>query len=164
MMAIVVKRQKLNLLERLFLWEVIRGMIITFRHFLVNLFNINKVPTLNYPEQKRVLAPNFRAQHRLLAGPGGYLKCTACRLCSQACPVGCITIEAGPHPDPQVKKKYPARYEIDISRCIFCNFCVEACPFEAIDMNSGRYELAAPQLSGYKLNREALSSDQGVQK
>ena len=157
-MARVINRPKLNFLERLYLLEILRGMAITLRHFLDNILHIRKLPTLNYPEQKRILPDAYRARHRLLKDEKGLLKCTACTLCAQACPSGCIFIEAGAHPDPAVKKKYPARYDIDLGRCIFCGFCVEACPFDAIDMKSGIYELCAAELSAFKVNKGILSN------
>jgi NADH-quinone oxidoreductase subunit I len=157
-MAIVVKRPRLSLLERLYVTEVIRGMAITFGHFIRNVFNTNALPTLNYPEQKRTLPAAFRGLHRLLKEENGTLKCTACKLCAAACPSSCIEVEAGPHPDPAVKRKYPARYTIDIGRCIFCGYCVEACPFAAIDMKSGMYELAGPEPGAFSMTKEKLSS------
>ena len=156
-MAIVIKRPVLNLFERLYIFEIMRGMAITFVHFMKNVFNMNALPTLNYPEQKRTLSDNYRALHRLLKDENGVLKCTACKLCAVACPSKCITVEAGPHPDPAVKRKYPAQYVIDIGRCIFCGFCVEACPFSALDMKSGVYELASPALDSFIMTKEKLS-------
>lgn len=154
--VVVVKRPKLNFLERIYLWEIARGMVITLRHFVRNLFNPCKVPTLNYPEQKRVLAPNYRGRHRLLKDEKGELKCRACKLCALACPSSCIVVEPAKLADPKAKK-YPAQYDLDMSRCTFCGFCVEACPFEALDMNSGIYELGGSDPE-FIYNKEKLSS------
>jgi len=156
-MAIVVKRPRLNLSEQFFVAEIVRGMAITFRHFIKNVFNMQALPTLNYPEQKRVLPANYRGRHRLLS-ENGVLKCTACKLCAVACPAGCITVEAGPHPDPAVKRKYPAKYDLDFGRCIFCGYCVEACPFAALDMKSGVYEMATADPATFVLTKEQLAS------
>jgi NADH-quinone oxidoreductase subunit I len=156
-MAIVVSKPKLNLLERLYIFEAACGMAVTLKHFFRNLLNPHRLPTLNYPEQKRMLPPNFRGLHRLLKREDGGLKCVACKLCVAACPAKCIVVEAGQTTDPK-PKRYPVRYEIDISRCIFCGYCVEACPFEAIDMKSGIYELADADLKNFQYNKEKLSS------
>ena len=156
-MAIIVKRARLTLLEKLYLWEIVRGMAITLRHFFKNLYNTNRLPTLNYPEEKRVLAPNYRGLHRLLKDENGQLKCTACKLCALACPSHCITVEPAPNPDPKMKR-YPARYDLDIARCTFCGYCVEACPFGAIDMNSGIYALADSNPDNFLYTKEKLSS------
>ena len=157
-MAIVVKKPRLSLLEKLYVFEIARGMAVTLRHFFRNLFNIHRLPTLSYPEQKRRLPPNYRGLHRLLKKETGELKCVACKLCVAACPAGCITVESAQTADPK-PKRYPARYDIDISRCIFCGYCVEACPFEAIDMKSGIYELADADLKNFLYTKERLSSD-----
>jgi NADH-quinone oxidoreductase subunit I len=156
-MAIVVKRARLNLLERLYLWEIGRGMAITLRHFFKNLINMNRLPTLNYPEQKRILAPNYRGLHHLLKRENGELKCTACKLCMQACPSNCIIVESAKQPDGKIMRT-PARYEIDISRCAFCGYCVEACPFDAIGMDTGIYELADSKPANFTYTKEKLSS------
>ena len=158
-MAVVVKKARLNLLEKLYISEIALGMAITLRHFFKSLFNTNALPTLNYPEQKRVLAPNYRGLHRLLKNEEGELKCTACKLCVQACPSNCITVEAAVNPDPKMKRR-PARYEINIARCAFCGYCVEACPFGAIDMNSGIYELADSNPENFIFTMEKLSGHQ----
>ena len=156
-MAIVVKKARLNLLERLYLWEIVRGMAITLRHFFKNLFDINRLPTLNYPEEKRVLAPNYRGLQRLLKDENGELKCTACNLCSLACPSHCIVVEPEQNLDPKMKRR-PARYDLNIARCTFCGYCVEACPFGALDMNSGIYELADTNPENFLYTKERLSS------
>lgn len=156
-MVVVVKKPKLTLLEKLYVFEVARGMWVTLSHFLRNLLNPSALPTLNYPEEKRKLAKNFRGLHRLLKKESGELKCTACKICAGACPSHCITVEMLKDEEGKPKKT-PARYDIDISRCIFCGYCVEACPFDAIDMNSGIYELADANCKNFLYTKEKLSS------
>jgi NADH-quinone oxidoreductase subunit I len=154
-MAIIVRKPKLNLLEKSYIFEIARGIAVTARHFFNSLFNSHALPTLNYPEQKRTLAANFRARLRLLKNENGELKCTACGLCVKACPANCLTVVAAPSEGTGAKKT-PERYDLDVGRCIFCGFCVEACPFGAIDMNSGLYELADRDPKKFLLTKERL--------
>jgi len=156
-MPITVTRPRLNLKERFYVWEILRGLYITMRHFLYNIFHMSRLATLEYPEVKRVPPPAFRGLHRLLLRESGSLRCTACMLCATACPAGCISIEGAPHPDPAIEK-YPSRFEIDLLRCIFCGLCVEACPCNAIDMGSGIYELAGQNRDAFILHRDDLAA------
>jgi NADH-quinone oxidoreductase subunit I len=156
-MVVVVKKQKLSLGEKLYVFEVAAGMWVTIRHFFRNLLNPSDLPTINYPEEKRQLAKNFRGLHRLLKKETGELKCTACKICANACPAHCITVEMDVTEEGKPKKT-PARYDIDISRCIFCGFCVEACPFDAINMATGIYELADSDCKKFLYTKEKLST------
>ena len=92
-----------------------------------------KMPTVNYPEEKYEYSPRFKGNHVLTVKKDGSLRCTACMLCATNCPADCIKIVASEHDDPSVEK-YPISYEIDILRCVFCGFCEEACPVDAIRM------------------------------
>ena len=132
--------------------EIIKGSVITARHFVVNMvFHILKVigiktkrkgsVTIQYPEEKKELASRHRSLHRLMTREDGKPRCVACMLCVTVCPSECIYVEAAEDPDPEIQK-YPAKFLIDISRCCFCGFCVEACPEDAIRMDSDRIEVA----------------------
>ena len=132
--------------------EIIRGGLITTRHFVVNLFyHILKVlgiktkrkgsVTIQYPEQKKEIASRHRSLHRLMTRPDGKPRCVACMLCVTVCPSECIYVEAAEDPDPEIQK-YPAKFIIDLGRCCFCGFCVEACPEDAIRMDTGNVEFA----------------------
>ena len=156
-MAVVVKKKKLSIIEQLYVFEIARGMLVTLGHYFKNLFDPNGLPTLSYPEEKRVLGKNYRGLHRLLKKETGELKCTACKLCVTACPSHCITVVAELNEEGK-SKKTPAQYDIDINRCIFCGYCVEACPFDAIDMSSGKYELASRTTAEQIYTKEKLSS------
>lgn len=135
-----------------YFFEIIRGSWITSRHFLVNMwFHTLKVlgiktkrrgaVTIQYPEEKKAIAPRHRSLHRMMTRDDGLPRCVACMLCLTVCPSECIYIEASEEADPEVQK-YPAKFIIDLSRCCFCGFCVEACPEDAIRMDTGRIELA----------------------
>jgi NADH-quinone oxidoreductase subunit I len=140
------RRQELNLFERLYLSEIVRGLIVTNYRFFKNLglHTLHAVGlakekraaiTVQYPDEYKRYPDNFRGSHRLTLKEDGSVRCTACFLCATACPANCIFIEAGEHPNPDVEK-FPLRYEIDTLRCIYCGMCVEACPCDAIRMDT----------------------------
>ncbi|MFN8251615.1 MAG: NADH-quinone oxidoreductase subunit NuoI [Ferruginibacter sp.] len=125
-----VDRRPLNLLERIYLPAVVKGMFITFTHIF------KKRPTINYPEKKRPFSPVFRGLHILNRDAEGRENCTACGLCAVACPAEAITMEAAERKPGEEnlyrEEKYAAKYEINMLRCIFCGLCEEACPKDAI--------------------------------
>lgn len=131
-------KRPLTLLERLYLPEVARGLSITLRHLVRKLLRRDLAPTLEYPEEKPKIPERWRGRHRLKSYPDGKLKCTACMLCSTACPARCIYIEAEDVDDLAYEKR-PRRFEIDLLRCVYCGLCVEACPCDSIYMDTGIY-------------------------
>jgi len=128
--AKAVDRRPMTFLERLYLWNILKGMLITFSHIFT------KNPTIQYPEQKRPFSPVFRGLHVLNRDEEGRERCTACGLCAVACPAEAITMEAAERLPGEEnlyrEEKYAARYEINMLRCIFCGLCEEACPKDAI--------------------------------
>ena len=137
--VIKVEAKKLTFSERLYVPQVLAGMMLTMKHLVGNLLNMKKLPIISYPEVKRVYSERFRGRHILLTREDGTTRCVACYMCSTACPAECITIEAGE--DDRTREKYPTRYDIDLLRCIFCGYCVDACPEDAIYMTRD-YEMA----------------------
>lgn len=136
-----IKRpEKMPLSERVYLVEILKGLAVTMNHFMGNLTNPRKIPTIDYPDVKRPVPARFRGRHRLTVREDGTPKCVACYCCATACPANCITIEAGEHPDPRIEK-YPIRFDIDMLRCVYCGMCVEACPEDAIRMDTGWFTL-----------------------
>jgi len=142
--------------------EIIKGSIITTRHFIVNMFfhtlklfgiktRRKGAVTTQYPDEKKEIAYRHRSLHRLLKREDGKPRCVACMLCATVCPSECIYVEAVEDPDPEIQK-YPAKFIIDLTRCCFCGFCVEACPEDAIRMDTNRIEIA-------EYNRESLIYD-----
>ncbi|MEQ1876300.1 MAG: NADH-quinone oxidoreductase subunit I, partial [Bdellovibrionia bacterium] len=123
---------------------ILAGLWITLKSLIQNLANREKMPTLNYPEEKYEYSPRFKGTHVLTVKQDGSLRCTACMLCATNCPAQCITILASEHEDKSVEK-FPIAYEIDMLRCVFCGFCEEACPVDAIRMGP---EWQSPGLSG----------------
>jgi len=128
--AKAVDRSPMTFLERLYLWNIAKGMMITFSHMF------KKKPTIKYPEQKRPFSPVFRGLHILNRDEQGRENCTACGLCAVACPAEAITMEGAERKPGEEhlyrEEKYAAKYEINMLRCIFCGFCEEACPKDAI--------------------------------
>ncbi|TXI32498.1 MAG: NADH-quinone oxidoreductase subunit NuoI [Niabella sp.] len=125
-----VDRAPMTLVERLYLWNILKGMAITIKHFF------KKKVTINYPEQKRQYSEVFRGLHILNRDEEGRERCTACGLCAVACPAEAITMEAAERKNDEEhlyrEEKYAARYEINMLRCIFCGLCEDACPKDAI--------------------------------
>ncbi len=145
---------KLGLWERLYLFEIVRGLRITGGVFFGNmakwLTGRKGALTAYYPEEIRAdYSPRNRGRHVLTQRPDGSPQCVACNMCATACPAYCIEIVAGSHPEDAAHPKTPTRFEIDYSRCIFCGFCVEACPEDAIRMVKD-----VPDLPGF--DRDAM--------
>ena len=124
---------------------LIKGLQITFGHLF------KKAVTLQYPEQRPNVAPNFRGLHTLKVSHDK-AKCVACYLCPTVCPAKCITVEAGEDAN---HEKFAAIYEIDMLRCIFCGYCVEACPVDAIGMTQ-TFELANYKREDFIFSKERL--------
>ena len=132
--------ERLTFLQKLYVPEILRGMAVTLRHFVRNIVNMKRLPTIEYPEERRNYSGRFRGKHILKTREDGTLKCVACYMCAQACPAECITIVAGEHPK-IAYEKYPVVFDIDMMLCVFCGFCVDACPKDAIWMTR-RYDMA----------------------
>ncbi len=126
----LVNRKPMTFVEKLYLWNILKGMAITFRHIF------KRKATINYPEQKRTFSPVFRGLQVLNRDEEGKERCTACGLCAVACPAEAITMEAAERSSNEThlyrEEKFAARFEINMLRCIFCGLCEEACPKNAI--------------------------------
>ena len=140
--------------ERLYIPELVKGIAITTRHFLRNLWHErddnpevlarktnSDVITVEYPEQCVPIPEGFRGLHRLLPREDGKPRCVACYMCATACPSQCIYIEAAEYAYNDASaasraiEKYPAVFVIDVLRCVVCGLCVEACPKDALRMD-----------------------------
>lgn len=116
----------LNFAHRLYFPEIFKGMMFSFSHMF------RKKVTLQYPEKKPVLGPEFRGRPVLVAEKGQE-RCVACGLCARACPPLAISMQAAETSDE--KERYPETFEINMLRCIYCGFCEDVCPEEAIVMS-----------------------------
>lgn len=170
-MAYQLDNRPLDLRERMFFPEVIRGFRTLTGHFLRNLFfsrdanpDILARPrgfarsdnvTLQYPEEKAPYPPGYRGLHRLVPREDGSPRCVACYMCATACPAQCIYIEAGEVEGDPIEK-YPVKFVIDELRCVVCGFCVEACPKDAIRMDTGEHAPPTLNRQGQWLDVKAL--------
>jgi len=125
----IVQRKNLTWWERLYLPAVINGFKVTLRHFF------RRKVTLQYPEERWVVPPDYRGAPYLVKDQEGRTKCVSCQLCEFVCPPRAIRITPpGSEIDPTTEnvEKRPREFEINMLRCIFCGFCQEVCPEEAI--------------------------------
>ena len=154
--------------ERLFVPELLRGLAVTTRHFLRNLFGqrdtnskvLNRkgtslVTTVEYPEERVAYPPGYRGVHRLVPREDGKPRCVACYMCATVCPAQCIYIEAGEYEptsesaESRVIEKFPTAFVIDELRCIVCGLCVEACPKDAIRMDTEKHTASEYTRQGF---------------
>ena len=158
--VVVVKRaEKLGLLERLYVPMIVKGLVVTSRHFFRNLrgFVTGKNRTdfvVQYPEETVDYADAFRGMPVLVQLDNCQPKCVACGLCEFACPTDCISIVPGELSGARIER-YPEAFDIDMSRCMFCGLCEEACPEEAIVM-SREVEIATYDRASMIYDKERL--------
>jgi NADH-quinone oxidoreductase subunit I len=126
------RKKNLSFLERIYVVEILKGMILTFKNML------RPKVTMQYPEVKFVPPASYRGRPVLVQERNGVERCVACGLCSRVCPALAIEVQAAE--TELEKERYPQKFEINMLRCIFCGFCEEVCPEEAIVMSKD-YEL-----------------------
>jgi NADH-quinone oxidoreductase subunit I len=124
-----VQEPKIGLKERLYLPAIFAGLQTTIRHMF------SPKITVQFPEERPIMPPNYRGVHRLNRDEQGRVRCVACYMCSTACPAHCIDIVAAPSPWPD-REKYPELFVIDELRCIYCGMCEQSCPVDAIELTS----------------------------
>ena len=109
--------------------------------WLIFLHLFRRRVTVQYPEQRAYIPPRWRGRIILSRDPDGEERCVACYLCSAACPVDCIALQAT---EDEYGRRFPKWFRINFSRCIFCGYCEEACPTYAIqlttDFEMGEYD------------------------
>jgi len=128
---------------------LVTGMWITWKHLF------RRPVTIQYPEEKRTPPPRYRARIVLTRDPDGGERCVACYLCSAACPVDCIAMQAG---EMDNGRRYAEWFRINFSRCIFCGLCAEACPTYAIQMTPD-FEMCQRDLMHLIAEKEDLLID-----
>jgi NADH-quinone oxidoreductase subunit I len=152
---------ELTLWEKLYIFEVVRGLFITTRHLVVNLIGFvlppsgkkRSIPTVYYPEEKRVMPEAYRGRPVLVMQENGSEKCVACGLCEKICPGRAITIVAR---EKENGDRFPLQFTIDMTRCVYCGYCEEVCPKEAIVMSKEYENMAAYNRGEMIYTKESL--------
>jgi NADH-quinone oxidoreductase subunit I len=155
----VRRKQKLGPLERLYVPMLVRGLVVSARHFFRNLRGFvtgrrRSDFVVQYPEERVDYPDAFRGMPVLVAQPDGSPRCVACGLCEYACPPRCIRIVPGEAHAAAIERR-PERFDIDMSRCMFCGLCEDACPEEAIVM-SRHVELAGFDRASLQYDMKSL--------
>lgn len=142
---------------------IAKGLVLTAKNLLSTYTDKERLPTIEYPDEKQPLHEATR-QFPMLVFHGDDamkgLRCTACQICEKECPPKCIYIVKSK--DKRVDYKgqnqfYPAIFDIDYSVCMSCQICVEVCPFESIKMNT-EFELATPdRFAGLLVHKQQLA-------
>jgi NADH-quinone oxidoreductase subunit I len=94
----IVKRPQLSFGERIYLWTVVKGLLLTIKHFFgvcADLFHWKTKKTaitMQYPEERWDFKDNFRGAPALVMDQFGREKCVACQICEFVCPPKAITI------------------------------------------------------------------------
>lgn len=145
-----VQEPKLSIFEQLYLPAIAEGLATTMKHIF------QPKVTMQFPEERPNLPPNYRGVHRLNRDEAGRVKCVACYMCSTACPAHCIDIVAAPSPWPD-REKYPETFVIDELRCIYCGMCEEACPVDSIELTS-LFDLTGMSREEMMFDKEKLLS------
>ena len=130
-----------EIVKRFTFIEIFKGMALTLKRMF------SHAVTIQYPKERRHIAPGFRGQHALAKNQAGQAKCVGCGLCATICPSQCIHISRA--------KGQVTKYEIDILRCIYCGFCVEACPYGAIALTEN-YEYSDYRKEDIYMTRDKL--------
>lgn len=138
---------------------IAKGLVLTAKNLLSTYTDKERLPTIEYPDEKQPLHEATR-QFPMLVFDGEDsmkgLRCTACQICEKECPPQCIYIVMERDEKGKALKR-PKVFDIDISVCMSCQVCVEVCPFDAIKMDQV-YEIATrDRFGGLLLHREDLS-------
>lgn len=141
---------------------LLQGLAVSGRNMVGSFFRKERMTTVQYPEEKPAVSPNFRNFPFLVYDgddPIGGLRCTACSICEKECPPQCIYIVLDRDENGKSLKR-PKVFDIDISVCMNCGICAEVCPFDSIYMD-GIYEIATTdRFDALLLRREDLSKSE----
>jgi len=146
---------------------MIKGMAVTAKNFLGSYVSKERLPTIQYPEERQTLQEAVRQFPFLVFDgndPMAGLRCVACQICEKECPPKCIYIEKSKDKKPDYIGKpqlYPATFDIDLSVCMSCQICVEVCPFDAIKMDT-EFELStSDRFGGLLVDKHQLAKSNG---
>lgn len=121
---------------------LLQGLAVTGRNLIESFYKKERMTTIQYPEQRAPISPNYRNIPFLCYddNPEAGLRCTACKICEKSCPPQCIYIVMDRDEHGKVRNR-PKVFDIDSSVCMGCGLCAEVCPFDSIYMD-GEFELA----------------------
>jgi NADH-quinone oxidoreductase subunit I len=118
--------------------------------------NTKGIFTVQYPEEQLIMPEEFRFIPFLVyeetADGKKDPRCTACGICSKACPPQCIWIVRSSDPVTGKPVSTPAEFYIDMDICMNCGFCAEYCPFDAIKMDHD-FDIASQGRNVYNLEK-----------
>ncbi len=144
-------------------WGLLQGLAVTGRNMVESFYKPERMTTVQYPEERAPISPNFRNFPFLCYDgddPVAGLRCTACTICEKECPPQCIYIVLDRDENGKSLKR-PKVFDIDISVCMNCGICSEVCPFDSIYMD-GEYELSTDDRFGgllFGLDRLSKSAE-----
>jgi len=111
--------------------------------------------TIEYPDEKRSMAPRYRGLPALRADPDtGKALCVACGLCARICPTSCLEMHVIPSEEGD---RELGEFILRAGRCMFCGLCSQVCPVDAITM-SGEYELSVTDRDGLIYTKTELAA------
>jgi len=153
-------------------WGILKTLGMTLHHFIMTyvgdiqawLQRRRELPaatpgragifTIQYPSERRELPERYRnLPFFVIDAQTEQLRCTACGICAQICPVQCIWIERARDPETGRPRRYPLSYYLDVSLCMSCGYCAEFCPFDAIKMDHD-FEMARYRRPGFMSARD----------
>jgi NADH-quinone oxidoreductase subunit I len=146
---------------------LLKGLAVTAINMLQSYYRKDRMTTVQYPEERAPISPNFRNFPFLVydgSDAMGGLRCTACSICENECPPQCIYIVLDRDENGKSLKR-PKVFDIDVSVCMNCGICAEVCPFDSIYMD-GEYELSTSDRFGdllFNKQRLARSTDYHAQ-
>jgi formate hydrogenlyase subunit 6/NADH:ubiquinone oxidoreductase subunit I len=117
-MAIILERKPPNLIQRIYLWDIIKSMAVTAKIYCQQRWTRLKHSSAAPQDPVQRI---MRNQHRLVLKNDGSPLCDRCQLCAKVCPTCSIKIEES--------------FSIDYAKCLICGTCVDACPLHAIKMD-----------------------------
>jgi len=131
------------------MFDEVKGFAITLKRL------IKPNVTIEYPEEKRNMAPRFRGLPSLRADPEtGEALCVACGLCARICPTSCLEMHVVPSEEGD---RELGEFILRAGRCMFCGLCSQVCPVDAITM-SEEYELAVLDRDGMIFTKTELAA------
>jgi len=138
---------------------LLQGLAVSGRNLVESFYKKDRMVTVQYPEERLEISPNFRNFPFLCYDgddPVKGLRCTACSICEKECPPQCIYIVLDRDENGKSLKR-PKVFDIDISVCMNCGICSEVCPFDSIYMD-GEYEMSGyDRFGGMMLGLDRLS-------